>query len=93
MGAQATCGEFELGQGEELPAEAIACIDAALEAQEAALLAGSTPTTEGDPLVFFAVVDSGASSIALHSTTDFDRFGSPGWHLDRCDAITTWACA
>ena len=91
--ARATCGELELGQGEELPAAAIACIDAALEAQDAAVLAWSTPTTEGDPLVYFAVVEAGAASIALHSTTDFDRFGSPGWHVDRCASITTWACA
>ena len=57
------------------------------------MLAWSTPTTEGDPLVYFAVVEAGAASIALHSTTDFDRFGSPGWHVDRCASITTWACA
>ncbi|SFS18806.1 hypothetical protein SAMN04487783_2742 [Agrococcus baldri] len=93
VGARATCGELVLDQGEELPAIAIACIDAALEAQEAALLAWSTPTTEGDPIVYFAIVETGGSSIALHSTTGFDRFGSPGWHVDRCDAITTWACA
>ncbi|WP_306233855.1 hypothetical protein [Agrococcus beijingensis] len=91
--AEATCGQLELDQGEELPAAAIACVDAALAAGEAAALAWSSPTVEGDPIVRFAVVEAGASTIAVHATTGFDRYGTPGWTRDHCVAIGTQGCA
>lgn len=91
--AEATCGELELDQGEVLPDAAIACISDALAEGEAAALAWSSPTVEGDPIVSFAVVEEGASRIAVHTTSDFDRYGPPGWTLERCAAIAAHGCA
>lgn len=91
--AEATCGELELDQGEVLPDAAIACIGEALAAGGAAALAWSSPTVEGDPIVSFAVVEEGAARIAVHTTTDFDRYGAGGWTLARCAAIATHGCA
>lgn len=87
--AEISCGEFVLGQGEELPAEAIACLTAATEKEEAELVWGH-PTTEGDPIVYFAYVASWNEGVGLVITNEFDSYGGDhGWTQLSCpDAAT-----
>jgi len=91
--ATGTCGEYVLEQGEELPAEAGACLVDAYARGEAAELAWSTPTSEGDPLVSFAFVGGTATRLLVYTTHAFDRHSglekplSPGesWTGHACD--------
>lgn len=87
--AATSCGEFVLGQGEELPSEAVACLTAATE-KEKAELAWSYPTTEGDPIVYFAYVASWNEGVGLSLTNEFDSYGGDyGWTSLSCpDAVT-----
>jgi hypothetical protein len=78
----ATCGEFELGQGERLPASAVRCIRET--GQGAASLVFAMPTTEGDPIVTFVLHRRGTRSLVLWTTSDFDRYGAAGWERDTC---------
>ncbi|NQX12472.1 hypothetical protein HQQ80_12600 [Microbacteriaceae bacterium VKM Ac-2855] len=79
----ASCGEFELDQGEEVPAEAVACL---VEATGEAEIAWTTPTTEGDPIVNFAQVDDAFGGVYVYRTTAFDSYGGDGysWTMYRC---------
>ena len=87
--AATSCGEFVLGQGEELPAEAVACLSAATEKEEAGL-AWSHPTTEGDPIVYFAYVASWNQGVGLSVTNEFDSYGGDhGWASLSCPDATT----
>ncbi|MUK02221.1 hypothetical protein GM708_09970 [Vibrio cholerae] len=87
--AGTTCGEFVLDQGRALPAEAVACLTAAIEEEEAEL-AWSYPTTEGDPIVYFAYVSSWNEGVLLSMTNEFDSYGGEfGWTQQSClDAAT-----
>jgi hypothetical protein len=88
--AATSCGEFVLGQGEELPAKAVACLTAATAKKEAEL-AWSYPTSEGDPIVYFAYVASWNEVVGLSMTNEFDRHsgGDYGWTSLSCpDAAT-----
>jgi hypothetical protein len=91
--ATGTCGEYVLEQGEELPPEAGACLVDASARGEAAELAWSTPTSEGDPIVSFAFVGGTATRLLVYTTHAFDRHSgleeplSPGesWTGHACD--------
>ena len=53
-----SCGEVELGQGDEIPAENLTCLQDA--ADEGAELAVTRPTTEGDPVTeYYRVLPGG----------------------------------
>ncbi|NQX25847.1 hypothetical protein HQQ81_00590 [Microbacteriaceae bacterium VKM Ac-2854] len=80
---EASCGEFVLDQGEEIPAEAVDCL---ASAEGVAEIAWSTPTTEGDPIVSFAQVAPWQPGVYLYRTTAFDDFGGDGysWTMFSC---------
>ncbi|WDF31970.1 hypothetical protein PTW37_08695 [Arthrobacter agilis] len=87
--AATSCGEFVLEQGEKLPAEAIAYLTTATEADEAEL-AWSHPTTEGDPIVYFAYVAGWNVGVGLSMTNEFDSYGGDyGWTVLSCPDATT----
>jgi hypothetical protein len=87
--AASTCGEFVLDQGGVVPAEAIACLAAATEKEEAEL-AWSYPTTEGGPIVYFAYVTSWNEGVVLSMTNEFDSYGGEfGWTQQSCPDATT----
>lgn len=87
--AAASCGEFELGQGESLSSSAVDCLATAASAKEHAELAWTVPTVEGDPIVHFAFVADGSDIVTLHVTSAFDSFGGEsGWSALSCaDAV------
>jgi hypothetical protein len=76
-----SCGELELGEGEDLPASAVACV---MNAPGSAELAWSTPTTEGDPIVSFAQVSADFDGVHIYRTSAFDNFGAEGWAASAC---------
>lgn len=76
-----SCGELVLGQGEELPPDAVACL---MRATSTAELAWATPTTEGDPIVSFAQVSSAFDGAHIYRTSTFDDFGQDGWVAFAC---------
>lgn len=83
--AAVSCGEFALGQGEELPTEAVQCLSRAALADEDAELAWTFPTTEGDPMVYFAFVGDGDDEVTVFTTNAFDSYGGdPGWTKNSC---------
>jgi hypothetical protein len=72
-----SCGDFELGQGESLPANAVDCLKNAGE--EGAELAFSQPTTEGDPIVYFYRVGPADAGVELFIDGTKDSYGSGEW--------------
>ena len=79
------CTPVTLGQGEEIPADALACLEEA--GAEGAELALTRPTTEGDPVTeYFRVLPAGGWEIYTDMTRD--AFGG-GWWLAVCpDAVS-----
>ena len=69
-----SCGEFELGQDQSVPPGATECLDAAALPGRNAELAWTTPTAEGDPIVWFAFAQPGQGVVVL-STNEFDSHG------------------
>ena len=93
-----TCGEFALDQGDGVPTEAVDCLSTALASQQEAELAWTLPTTEGDPLVYFAFVGGGNDEVTVITTNAFDSYGGdPTWTSTSCADVrvaTSWAgCA
>lgn len=87
--AAATCGQFALGQGEDVPAEAVACLDASAAGGSEAELAWSRPTAEGDPIVYFAIAAPRNENVVLFRTNHFDSYGgSFGWTTQACPTQT-----
>jgi len=83
----ASCGELRLGQGEEVPAEAWACVDAAFDT--GAELAVEMPTTEGDPIVTYYRVGPDIDGLELFTDTTRDNFGPQTWSHEVCpDTVT-----
>lgn len=86
--AENTCGEFVLDQGGVIPAEAVACLTMATEKEEAEL-AWSYPTTEGDPIVYFAYVATWNEGVVVSMTNEFDSHGGEfGWTQQSCPDAT-----
>ena len=75
-----SCGSVILGQGEEIPADAAACLaDAGADGAELAL---TRPTVEGDPVTeYYRVLPSGGWEIYVDMTRD--AFGG-GWWFNEC---------
>lgn len=87
--AEITCGEFVLDQGGVIPAEAIECLAAATGSEEAEL-AWSSPTSEGDPIVYFAYVAAWNEGVVVSMTNEFDSYGGEfGWTQQSCPDSTT----
>lgn len=64
-----SCGEVELGQGDEIPAENITCLEDA--ADEGAELAVTRPTTEGDPVTeYYRVLPGGGWEAYIDGSQD-----------------------
>jgi len=83
----ASCGELSLGQGEEVPADAWACMDAASDS--GAELVVEMPTTEGDPILTYYRVGPGIDGLELFSDTTQDSFGPRTWSHEVCpDTVT-----
>lgn len=73
--ARKACGAFVLTQGQTLPTEAVKCLQAAVSNRDAAELAWSVPTSEGDPIVSFAFVTPSSGEVTVYSTNAFDSYG------------------
>lgn len=83
--AKRKCGAFVLAQGQTLPSEAVKCLQAAVSNRDAAELAWSVPTTEGDPIVSFAFVAPTSGEVTVYSTNAFDSYGGDtGWTQRSC---------
>lgn len=77
-----SCGSVTLGQLEEVPAEAWACLDAGRAT--GAELVVTTPTTEGDPMRAYYRVGPGVDGLEIYRDTTADTYGSGGWSFTRC---------
>ncbi|ALG27745.1 hypothetical protein AOZ07_01180 [Glutamicibacter halophytocola] len=83
-----SCGEITLAQGEQIPAEAIDCMDAATGERnaESAVL---SPTTEGDPIITYYRTSADTSGIEMFSNGEYDKFGSRDWWHAMCPKSMT----
>jgi hypothetical protein len=79
-----TCPVVELDQGEELPADAQACLDAGLANGRGAELKVSRPTTEGDPIVDYYRVVPGQPGYEIFSDATRDSYGPATWTRSLC---------
>lgn len=85
-----SCGSFALGQGAEVPSGAVEWLEAAVSARDAAELAWSFPTVEGDPIVNFVFVAGGTGEVTVYTTNAFDSYGGdPSWTKSLCTDVTT----
>lgn len=83
--AAESCGEFVLPQGGTIPADAVDCLATAASLRQSAELSWATPTVEGDPIVYFALVADGSDEVTVHTTNAFDSFGGdPSWTTKMC---------
>ncbi|MCU1403868.1 MAG: hypothetical protein JWQ43_171 [Glaciihabitans sp.] len=80
-----TCGEFVLDQGDGVPVDAIACLDAARQEEKIAELAWSSLTMEGDPIVRFAFAAPYNEGVVVFTTYAFDSYvRDPRWSTQTC---------
>jgi hypothetical protein len=79
------CPDVMLEQGEEIPEDAVACIEHA--GPEGAELAVVRPTTEGDPYVMFYRVGHGINGLEIWEDATRDAFGG-GWHVANCSVLS-----
>jgi len=82
------CPDVLLEQGEQIPDDAVACIERA--GTEGAELAVVRPTTEGDPYVMFYRVGHGITGIEIWEDATRDAFGG-GWHFASCTVASVLA--
>ncbi|WP_172512013.1 hypothetical protein [Glutamicibacter mishrai] len=85
-----SCGEIDLSQGEQIPQEALACMDAAIGERNVEL-AVSSPTTEGDPIITFYRTSADASGVEMFSNGEYDKFGAGDWIQATCPATMALA--
>jgi hypothetical protein len=78
-----SCGTLELGPGEGIPAESIACLEDAGDA--GAELSVTRPTTEGDPVTeYYRVLPGGGWEAYIDGSQD--RNGGIWWYTPCPDA-------
>lgn len=78
-----SCGEVDLDQGAEIPAESLTCLEDA--GDEGAELAVTRPTTEGDPIIeYYRVLPGGGWEAYIDATQD--EFGGGWWYTECPDA-------
>lgn len=81
------CGTLILGQGQEMPADAVKCVVEAVEARQAARLVVTFPTVEGDPVTTsYAVAVDGRVEVTTDARAD--RFGSGRVERQTCTGPT-----
>jgi heat shock protein HslJ len=78
-----SCGEELLDQGEELSAEALDCFAAGLRTAGVEL-AFTTPTVEGDPIVYFVLGGADSDRISIWESSHWDNFGAGAWYHRTC---------
>ena len=83
----ASCGEIRLDQGETVPGEAWACMEAALST--GAELVVDMPTTEGDPIVTYYRVGPSIEGLEVFRDTTQDEFGPRAWSHELCPDTTS----
>jgi len=76
-----SCGEIELGQGEQIPDDAIQCMRTATEGAE---LVVTSPTTEGDPVTTYYRVGPDIDGMDLIVDAREDAWGSGEWEQSTC---------
>lgn len=77
------CGDIELGQAEQPPATAIACLTAHRGITDAEL-AVSQLTDEGEPIVTFYLVKAEGETIEVHTTNHWDTYSQRDWLRGSC---------
>jgi len=83
-----TCGEITLSPGEEIPSEAVDCMDSAVAKHNVELTVAS-PTTEGDPIITYYRTSADTSGIEMFSNGEYDKFGSRDWWHALCPKSMT----
>lgn len=83
-----SCGQVTLVQGEQIPTDAIDCMDSAI-GQLNAELAVLSRTIEGDPIVDFYRTSIITPGIEIFTDGEFDRYGSKEWTHQNCPKTTT----
>lgn len=83
-----SCGQVTLGQGEQVPTDAVDCMDSAIGRLDAELAVVSL-TTEGDPIVDFYRTSTGTPGVEVFTDGEFDRYGSKEWVHQDCPKTTT----
>ena len=82
-----SCGEVVLKQGESVPADAAACVDAAFASGAELVVLG--PTTEGDPIVTYYRVGPAIEGMEIFIDSTLDQWGF-GWSHQLCAAATSF---
>ncbi|NTW40283.1 MAG: hypothetical protein HGA44_10425 [Cellulomonadaceae bacterium] len=85
--ALASCGEITLDQGQGVPDDSWACLDAAAADGSGAELTVSMPTVEGDQIVTYYRVGRGIDGLEVYVDASADRFAGPdarGWVHQLC---------
>lgn len=85
-----SCGQVTLDQGEQIPIDAVDCIDTAIGTLDTELAVGS-PTTEGDPIVALYRTSTDTPGVQISTDTAFDRFGPKTWTHQNCHTTITLA--
>lgn len=83
-----SCGQVTLGQGEQVPTDAVDCMDSAIGRLDAELAVVSL-TTEGDPIVDFYRTSTGTPGVEVFTDGEFDSYGSKEWVHQDCPKTTT----
>jgi hypothetical protein len=83
-----SCGQVTLDQGEQIPADAVECMDSAIGHLDAELAIVSL-TTEGDPIVVFYRTSTGTPGVETFTDGEFDRYGPKTWTHQNCPETTT----
>ena len=86
---RASCGEVTLKQGEQIPTDALECMNSAIGLADAELAVVSL-TTEGDPIVTFYRTIEGTPGIEIFIDGEFDRYGPKTWAHETCPDQTTF---
>lgn len=83
-----SCGELTLTQGEQIAAEALDCMDAAVGKRNVEL-AVSSPTTEGEPIIVFYRTSTNSDGVEIFVNGEYDKFGSRDWSHSVCPKTMT----
>ncbi|MGY1693360.1 MULTISPECIES: hypothetical protein [unclassified Geodermatophilus] len=81
------CPVQDLGQGEPIAPDALACLDAG-RTVDGAELAVTRPTTEGDPVTTWYRARPGVPGLEVFVDGTRDRFGTGEWVRLDCPAAT-----
>jgi hypothetical protein len=80
---RASCGEVTLSQGEQIPTDAVDCINASVGSVDAELAVVSL-TSEGDPIVSFYRTAADEPGMEKFTDGEFDKYGPKAWTHEIC---------